>query len=535
MGLSIFRKSRLAFSLARRTKGGRPAGGRKTAAEGHSTRSSFRLLSIAVFVLFVVAGCGGRYASDPAIQATRHLTQATNQLADVLASMRDASSAAAAVPRLQTAAREFVDACEADGTAIAEGKRAETPQDAVDRAVERLDLARNRSIEEFDRVHEINGLTLDFWNDADLPLIDIAIAHANLGKKLHKTTPYDDRPELPKKRELVAQYGHARCVTFRALTRPGEEDLKDAIEAFRKIAPNAQVVFTPSHEFGYFYIAPVDDFDAFVRVLTFGIIGRRYDAARTLVGSINAFSLEKVKKKSASAKDRAAALEKAMANIQPPADTTPKPSDDDYFEKMLGRLQSSDSWQRGDAIKALAAADPARVKNPETKKQIAREFQKIARKHDAWHKEDAIRGLSNWGGGFAVPLLIKMLANADSGEREAILLALGDSKDERALPVLIAMLGEQRTQQTAIKALIQMGVAAEPAVLDVVGSSDAGICIASIEILSRIGTEASLPRLRRALQSKNSVVREKADLANRLIRARLKAEQKREASGKSES
>jgi predicted outer membrane protein len=205
----------------------------------------------------------------------------------------------------------------------------------------------------------------------------------------------------------------------------------------------------------------------------------------------------------------------------------PKRSDPDYFEKMLDRLRSTNRVVTSQAVDALAEADPTQVKNPETRKQITREFQRIAFDSRFLDQEKAVRGLYTWGGKHAASLLLKLLPHADSSAQRRIVEILADLQDERAVAALVTMLnGGWENRRTAKDALIQMGSLAETAVLDVVASSDPDVCLSAIEVLSQIGTEESLPKLRRALQSKNSDVREKADLAIRLIRLRAKAAEK---------
>jgi HEAT repeat protein len=216
----------------------------------------------------------------------------------------------------------------------------------------------------------------------------------------------------------------------------------------------------------------------------------------------------------------------------------PEPSDPAYLDKMADRMSSTNILYRSQAIDALLQADPATA-SAETRTKVAKAFKALAEGDNTYHHEKAVEGLVKWAGKYSVPVLIAMLGKGRTTGEKAVVTALAELSDARAVPALVKLLGngqfcpneelilttliamkdaqaapalaarivDRRFGQCACDGLRAMGPAAEGAVMAVADTPDPQICLTAIGLLGEIGTEKCFDLMRRAEESRNRAVR----------------------------
>jgi HEAT repeat protein len=120
-------------------------------------------------------------------------------------------------------------------------------------------------------------------------------------------------------------------------------------------------------------------------------------------------------------------------------------------------------------------------------------------------RTEAARALGVWGDKDSVTALIRGLSDDSVFTRRQIITTLGRLKDARAAEPLARQLGEFFYGKAASEALQNLGPAAEASVLNYVGHPDASVRQEACKILAAIGTKASLPTLRLAVNQKRDM------------------------------
>lgn len=178
------------------------------------------------------------------------------------------------------------------------------------------------------------------------------------------------------------------------------------------------------------------------------------------------------------------------------------------------------------AIKLLLGVSTDDVTDRETRGRIAKGLRHHALENFFLKNDpDVIRGLVKWGGKYSVPILVEMANRQDNRPPEELFQALTlfpvPAGAEALAPYLGNIFPETRARSAA--ALREMGPIAEDALMRVAPSNDAKTSTAAIELLGEVGTEKSLPLLKRAGASRNSFVREIAETAAAKIKERQQA------------
>ena len=193
----------------------------------------------------------------------------------------------------------------------------------------------------------------------------------------------------------------------------------------------------------------------------------------------------------------------------------------DYLVANLLDLKSSNSSARGKALKRLATVDVSQVTDKQLYGDIARAIRDIATSGDSWTKKDAIMPLAVWGGKFSVPMLLKMLEEEKGqGDSELILAALAKNPTPESAEAVAKYVGNFFVNDEACQCLVQMGSVAEDAVIAVAPSDNPEVSLAAVLILGEIGTEKSIPLLRKATKSRNQEVKQAATGSIRKIQDR---------------
>ena len=133
----------------------------------------------------------------------------------------------------------------------------------------------------------------------------------------------------------------------------------------------------------------------------------------------------------------------------------------------------------------------------------------------------AVEALAVWHTPEALPKLIESAADPDWTVRLAAFRALGKLDDARAAEAVAARLAVIEDRGAAGRALIEMGPAAEDAVLEYVEHADPAVRTEACRVLGSVGTEKSLPKLTPLSQSDDPSVRRRAERAVESIRSRV--------------
>jgi serine/threonine protein kinase len=189
------------------------------------------------------------------------------------------------------------------------------------------------------------------------------------------------------------------------------------------------------------------------------------------------------------------------AGPRPPA-PLPSAEGDVFFQKTFAELDGGNVFTRRAALERLATMRPN-----DQRARVARKLVELSRKGtEPGLRAPAITALGIWGGEDEVPALLAVLAEPDDvWARKAVLKVIGRFKDPATLPALMRCFRDSPTRADAGQALREMGPLAEPAVLDVV-NEPAHVHVVflkrdAIDLLADVGTENSVPALRKVLAS----------------------------------
>ncbi|MCA9260022.1 MAG: HEAT repeat domain-containing protein, partial [Planctomycetales bacterium] len=181
--------------------------------------------------------------------------------------------------------------------------------------------------------------------------------------------------------------------------------------------------------------------------------------------------------------------------------------------KLLGELEAGNVFKQRNAAKELNAIRPTDVKDKALRKQVAQAFRKAA---FADHADDwAVEGLVHWGGKYSVPLVLQLLERDRMRSSDAIYDALARYPTEESAQALARQLGDFFNHDNAVRCLRRFGPVAEDALIEAAPSNEPKVSLAAVELLGDLGTQKSLPILRKAAASRNRNV---SDLAKASIR-----------------
>jgi HEAT repeat protein len=135
----------------------------------------------------------------------------------------------------------------------------------------------------------------------------------------------------------------------------------------------------------------------------------------------------------------------------------------------------------------------------------------------------AAQALATWGTKENVPNLIGRLEKDDREVRAAVIKALAQVRDPRAIAPIAQRLtnDEDRTHGGVIAALQAFGGEAESTVVPYLSSQSTPVKRAACQVLAVIGSGPSIEALNEAIAHDNPLVRESATAALKAIRARL--------------
>jgi hypothetical protein len=492
---------------------------------------------LAAAVPLSAAGCG---MMDPEpIRFMADLTASYNGVADGLATVKDPESARAATPRIDN---QFARLCQLmDRMPELARKHANTkvPKTRLAQVTQSREQAEKRFKDQLERVRQIPGLPLEFWQVVRMRSLDLVVS----GTRVIQSQGAGDPAAiqfLSNARDFVVKHGHEKVVSVSLQNLPANLSER-ALEKLRAAAPGATILHYRNGDLCDVFVGPVNDFRALVAAIDFGQIKFQNEGQRTVEVTVDRLKLgarastdeEENRLRQADAERMHAENLRRMAEAQAAIQgklasgggqrRLPDRNDPEYFPKLAEQMVSKNPFERGEAIDALLQVKPDDSVPAEARKQIARNFKDLATDGGGPDREKGIKGMVVWGGKHSVPFLLDLLDEPHSFVAEHVFRALGELKDERAGTRVAAKLGDFFLHQHAVSCLRRMGPAAEPALLQIAPSNDPKKCLAAIQLLGDVGTEKSLAKLRDAMQSRNVEVRAAAKLAIQQIRQRATA------------
>ncbi len=156
-------------------------------------------------------------------------------------------------------------------------------------------------------------------------------------------------------------------------------------------------------------------------------------------------------------------------------------------------LDAGDPMLQGEAIVACLMIDP--VRDPESGPMRA--LRSLAQSDDPRLRLRAAASIRAAGGRDLVPILLRLSESGDEAVRCEVIGALGETHDERAVPVLLEAAEDRRMRPYAFDALRRLGPIATSVVhaaLDEGGMPRAR-CVALASLLGHIGNPRSIPVL----------------------------------------
>jgi hypothetical protein len=491
-------------------------------------------------LLSVLPGCGpaepAKTLREPE-KTFREFIKASNDLADAFQRVQDADSARAVAGELDALYAEEVRVTKQLPEIIRQYKDTPINRDLATELQQEMSRVGIRLKSEGERIRKLRGLPEEFWRIVDTRSFEVVLAASTVGEG---GSPHHDPEFLVHTQELLAQHGHEGIIQVELKNVPSSIEQK-AYDKLQRAASGA-TLYHLRGEKHMVVLGPAPGFKKFVAAIDFGTVIFEDEPQRRVC--IEADRRKLGARANSDEEERRLVEEeheKFAAEVKRGIDETGKrmqegwakaekeskpldPSDPKYYEQLADRMMSDNHWHQADAIKVLLHAQPSQVASPETRAKIARGFKQLAEDDRSSQHREAVKGLVVWGGKYSVPILLKLLDGTDTWIVDDVIKALGELQDPRAGDALAARLGDFFHGRAAYSAMKNMGPAGEDALIRVAPSPKADICIAAINLLGEVGTEKSLPILRKGVTSRNLEVRMAAKTAIGKIAERQKAE-----------
>jgi serine/threonine protein kinase len=210
-----------------------------------------------------------------------------------------------------------------------------------------------------------------------------------------------------------------------------------------------------------------------------------------------------------------------MIPARPAPAAVPPIGGDAYFQKVWADLHSTNDFTRADALKSLADLKPN-----DQRAKVAPKLAELTDDPSPFVRRPAVRALGVWAGKDEVPALTKAIAHQDVFTRKEALKVIGKLRDPRTLEPVMHCFREPQTRRDAADTLRDLGPMAEPDVLAILSERDEVGAVFlkrdAINVLADVGTEKSVPALRKAAESGNIHLTEPAEKALAAIAGRKK-------------
>ncbi len=518
-----------------------------------------RLIFAAVLIA-AVSGCG-----TPAERARQRLIDCLKELADVLSAIKTAEESRQAAPKVEVLFQKVLDAMQEHQELHAE--KTSNNSDAREMSEEEKKKALQKVMEEMAahakvwkervRLMETRGLAPEFWDVFTPKVIEFELASSNSSFASHEGP--NRRMLLREQKRMIEKHGCRRTVFLEIVNVPVYAEA-EVFSWVKRAAPNSELVSYrrgQSDEHVSAVLAPVNDYDAFLKSLNFAFVSFEDKPRSFIMLAVNPDKLPKkrrtdsidsnpgggpkpdapigalprlnpgIAKTPEQLEEEKRRREEAQAEMlrrmeEERKKREPNPDSPDYFDKLAEMMTSSNLIDKSKAIDLLIAADTAKA-SAEVRGKIARNFKQMAEGGSAHDKSKAIRGLVVWGGQFSVPILIKMLESGESFVTNDLIRALGELKDPRAVEPVAARLKDIRYRDAAAAALRSIGPAAEDALIEIAPTTDPQLCLLAVNLLGDVGTPKSFEVLRMGMRSRNPAVQEASKRAMAKINGRKAA------------
>lgn len=169
--------------------------------------------------------------------------------------------------------------------------------------------------------------------------------------------------------------------------------------------------------------------------------------------------------------------------LAPPAD----------IPDALKRIQIEQGSRRQAALSWLAA-QPV---DPNQQAEVTQTLVALLKQNDISLREQAFKILEQWATAETVRALVGLLEDESFLQKDRVMDLLAKLKDGPGLTALAARLTERFNRGRASQALKKAGPAAEGAVLPYLSHAEHLVRLAAVDVLSAIGTQASVPALTR--------------------------------------
>lgn len=185
---------------------------------------------------------------------------------------------------------------------------------------------------------------------------------------------------------------------------------------------------------------------------------------------------------------------------RPAAVDGPAPASGDFTDIVLHDLSSTSPQARKAALVRLSRA-PAN----DRREEVAKAVEPILKDPEAFDRTEAAKVLAVWGGPETVPALVKALKDPEVFVRWAVLDALKMLKDPESADAIADAMKSSPDRGKAVEALREIGTPAEDAVLKCLNSGDTFVRMDACKILADIGTNKSIPALRKLSQRRHGL------------------------------
>lgn len=171
----------------------------------------------------------------------------------------------------------------------------------------------------------------------------------------------------------------------------------------------------------------------------------------------------------------------------------------------LAALRSPDRDERSNALENLGRTPPVAG----ARRTVLAAAVPMLKDPEPDIRRRALKVIETWGAAGQVPALLDLLDDPDKDVQKEAVAALGKIRDPRAALGLARQLESPELRRPATDALVAMKVRdeqVEAEVLKALDNSDPSVRQAACQVLRAIGTEASVPALRKALTDENRSV-----------------------------
>ena len=409
------------------------------------------------------SGCDMLSEPEPA-KYLRDVARSGNALADSLATVHDAPSARAAAPQIDAHCGRMVDLLNRLPELRQKYATTQVSKASMDAVMSECRQARSRMETQFERVHQLPGLPLEFWSVVRRRSYEILVA--TLSFSPHPVDP-TMRQAMEDVKDLISQHGAERVVlvSFRVLPESCREEVLGKLQA---AVPAARCIHYSDGTATDVFLGPVDDFQSFTAAIDFGTINFQDEGQRRLEVSVdfpklshaagrrNPFGPPLPHQGGGATPEAQADAEARLAEAKKRAEEQFKQAEEERNRRTRGtgsrpaRLLRPDGlaagWRRpfppqtGD--RRAAGGRPRQVA-AEARKQIARAFKDLATGDQYVFEHDkAVRGLVRWAGKYSVPTLLDLLSSDDHRSHGEVYKALGELKDPRAAVPVALKLGD---------------------------------------------------------------------------------------------